>query len=167
MNRFKTKVCLGIIVDEHEIIRLAAVNSNELQAPWPLELRKFPDLESLEGYWLDWLDLEYSVDRVSVIAYGERGLDVLDWLAERHSAAMEEFALPTYLFHSQVHQFKVPDTFTAAYSQAMGCLFRERAVEFTDLIIEEADKLQTTLRTLAEQLECLRATLPRHQECPF
>lgn len=167
MNRFKPKVCLGITVDEHEMIRLAAVSSEELQSSWPLELRTFPDLESLEGYWLDWLDWEYNVDRISAVAHMESGLDILDWLAERHFSAMEQLALPTCVFHSQIQQFKVPQAYTAAYSQAMGCLLRTRAVEFTDLILDETSKLETTLRTLVGQLECLRAALPRRLDCPF
>lgn len=165
MNRFKKKICLGITIGQ-EVIRLAALSANELESPWPLELRSFPDLESLEGYWLDWLDNEYSVDRVGAVTYDIDDMGVLGWLAERN-ITMEELTIPTYTFHSQIQQFKVPMGFEVAYGQAMGCLLRARAMEFTDLIIAEAFKLETTLKTLAGQLECLRAALPHSHRCPF
>lgn len=166
MNRFRTKFCLGVAIDKHEMIRVAVVRSDELTSPWPLELRSFPSLESFEEYWHDWFEHEYRVDRVSAVAYLESGLDVLDWLAER-SFTLEELDLQAYIFESQLRDFKVPEPFAVAYAQAMGCLLRARAVEFAGLVLTEVENLGGALRKLASQVECLRATLPGHGSVPF
>lgn len=166
MNYFRTKVCLGVAVDKNEMIRVAVVRSDELTSPWPLELRSFPNLESFEEYWLDWFENEYRVDRVSATAYLETGLDVLDWLSER-SYTLEELDLEPYIFDSQLREFKIPDSFAVAYAQAMGCLLRARAVEFTGLVLTEIENLGSALRKVASQVECLRATLPGYGSLPF
>ena len=136
MNRFKTRVCLGISIEPNEI-KLAVLGTKDLESPWPLELRSFPDLASFEEYWLDWLESQYGVDRVGAALYPPGDPSVLTWLEEQ-KVEIEYFAVPTFTFYNQAQQHKVPGPFEAAYDQALACLLRTRAAEFTSLIAAQA-----------------------------
>lgn len=165
MNRFKTRVCLGISI-EPDVIKLVALGTKDLESLWPLELRSFPDLVSFEEYWLDWLETQYGVDRVGAAVYEPGDLGVLTWLEEQE-VDMEYFAVPTFTFYCQAQQHKVPGPFEAAYDQALACLLRTRAADFTSLIAAQARKLENDLSALLSQVDCLRAALSRDPHCPF
>jgi hypothetical protein len=165
MNRFKTRVCLGISI-EPETIKLVVLGTKDLESPWPLELRSFPDLASFEEYWLDRLESQYGVDLVGVTFYEPGDLGALTWL-EGQDIKMEYFVVPTLTFYGQTLQHKVPGPFEAAYDQALACLIRTRAAEFTLLIAEQAKRIDQDLSALRCQVDCLQAALSRDPHCPF
>jgi hypothetical protein len=166
MNRFRTRVCLGIAVDEHEMIRVAAVGTNELTSPWPLELRSFPNLASFQGYWLEELEDQYGIDRVGLTFVGCDDLGIWDWLDDRGITG-EIYEVPTFVFCREVQLYKVPGPFEEAYDQALACLLREKAPEFTALITAKVRKLDQELGGILAQLNCLHTALTCHSRCPF
>jgi hypothetical protein len=166
MNRFRTSICLGIAIDEYGMIQVAAVEANELTTPWPLELRGFPDLESFDAYWFEWLEPQYGIERVGLTFVGLDDLGVADWLEEQ-GIAREIFEVPAFTFCLEAEQHKVPGLFGAAYSQALACLLRTRASHFTALAAAKVRKLDHDLKTLLAQLESLQAALACREHCPF
>jgi hypothetical protein len=166
MNSFRTSICLGIAIDENGMIQVAAVESNELTSPWPLELRELPDLESFETYWFEWLEPQYGIERVGLTFVGLNDLGVADWLEEQGIVG-EIFEVPAFTFCLEAEQHKVQGAFGAAYNQALACLLRKKAPEFTALVAAKVRTLDHDLRVLLAQLENLQVALACQEHCPF
>jgi len=166
MNRFRTRVCLGISVESTAGFKLATLGTKDLQAPWPLELRSFASLEGLDEYWLDWFRDQYRLDRVGVVLPDSEDLGLLEWL-ESYGIESEHYSVPTFTFHPTAERYKVPGAFEMAYDQAFACLLRAQAKEFTSLVTSEARRLENGLRETIARLECLEAALSYSDHCPF
>jgi len=162
----RKKVCLGFSL-EQKAIRLAILSSKDLESPWPLELRTFPDLDSLEEYWHDWLNHQYDVDcaGVGLGHYDGKDLGVLGWLWSQDIKA-EEQAVSSFIFYRQTEEFKIPETFHSAYEHALCCLIRFHAKDFTVLLCRNLDKLKNSAEELSNQLCCLTAALLRIDTSP-
>lgn len=162
----RKNVCLGFSL-EQKIIRLAILSSKDLESPWPLELRTFPDLDSLEEYWHDWLEYKYNVDcaGVGLYHYDGKDLGVLKWLWSLDIKA-EEQRVPSFVYCRQIEEFKVPETFGSAYEQALCCLIRTHAKDFTELLNQNFTKLQNSVDELSSQLCCLGTALLRIDDSP-
>lgn len=158
MKRFKKEICLGMAVDQH-LFWVAVLDANDPESPWPLELRSFSNTGDLKDYWFSSRFREY---KVVLAAFDNQGDDhgVLDWLTAEFNVKSEEFTNPLYVLYSQTKKYKVPDHFQKAYALALGCVFRNCAVDLTDMALAEAFELEVKLRALTAQLEYLKATLP-------
>jgi hypothetical protein len=166
MNHYKTRVCLGISVDPRAGIKIAVLGTKDLESPWPLELRSFPNLECFEVFWLDWLERQYRLDRVGVAVRDSDDLGLLDWLPKQ-GIETKGYAVGAFTFYPQAQQYKVPGPFEDAYDQALACLLRTRAKEFTSLVVAEARRIENALRENISQLDCLAAALSDDDYCSF